>query len=214
MELYRIYYDSNNPSYSVVITKFNFYVPGEAETVRSVPGTALINGRKVNNIIDPNRNYVYNTRHAEYSDSTNALRDVNIVNNQLLLGNGTYLPQVLFIWGTDVDTNTYNENITSEISRKSFSVSSSTVILKYHIDIKLKYNIWEWPWGWSSYTNREFSKEFEGYVPLENVKVDEARRFTILLEKQGNAYILKIVVNDNCGVIIQKARIWIEVIQA
>lgn len=214
MELYRIYYDASNPSYSVVITRFNFYVPGEAETVRSVPGTSLINGRKVSDIVESNRSYVKNAAHAEYSDSTNSLRGKAVKNDSLLLGSGAFIPQVVYIWGTDSDTRTFDENTTSSLTYKSISPSSSMIILKYHLDIKLKYNLYQWPWGWSNHMEIAYTSEFSGYTPIENVIINSDGRYKIYLEKSGNTYVLKIAVSDNCGVIIQRARVWIEVISA
>lgn len=219
MELYRIYYNALYPSNARVYTRFNFYVPGEAETARSLDKSALIYGKRVDSLIIGGTNCVYNANHATYSDTTYGLREKKIVSDDLKLSSGFSIPQVLLLHYSGKSTVLYNENTTSVLAKVAKpTLSVKCKVLNYVIALKAE--VWHWGFAWLKDGIRTAKIIVPGILGLEEAKLTishsstggpTAATVSIVEDETSSFYKVELKVNDNMRLYIEGLEVYMEV---
>ena len=72
MELYRFYVNGSGEIGDVIDRRY-IYLPGVAERARVMDGSGIVNNRRLDNLIYPDKDLVRNTDHAYYADRASSL---------------------------------------------------------------------------------------------------------------------------------------------
>lgn len=120
MELYRV----SPKIFGLVRTKNDrryVYKPGYAEKARMMDANGVINGRKVGNLVFPDKDMVKHTDHAYYADRVSALGDTgvgatrNAINDDLYMKNRDSYLVTAREFCLKGDTSTWGKNTTHEV---------------------------------------------------------------------------------------------------
>lgn len=221
MELYRFYFNSRVPSSVRIYPRFNYYLPGEAETARSLEKSALIYGRRVDSLFIGGTDYVYHANHANYSDTTYGLRNKDIVSNGLKLSTGLYLPQVLLLYYSGKSSVQYNENNTYVLAKIPVpTLSAQNKVLKYNLFLKAE--VWHHVFNWVNNGIKTAENIVPGAYGIEDAQVKiyhgtggtEAAILRIKYETAGNSYVVELQVKDNRRLYIEGIEVYMEMIDA